>query len=91
MEGKERTRGKKYTQEFSVTASCVMRGVEHLKEFEFVDCTYLPSLQPKLFFGDSWFGSVKTAYQVRKLGHHECFVIKTAHSRTPKTFLEGKM
>ena len=85
-------RGKKYTKEFDVvTVSCVMRGVEHLEEFKFVDCTYHPYLQPRLFFGDSWFGSVKAACQVRKLGHHGVFVIKTAHSRTPKTFLEGKM
>ena len=91
MEGKEKMRGKKYTKEFGVTASCVMRGVEHLEEFEFIDCTYLPSSQPRLLFGDSWFGSFKAAYQFRKLGHHGCFVIRTSHSRTPKKFLEGKM
>ena len=61
MEGKERIRGKKYTKEFDVTVSCVMGGVEHLEEFEFVDCTYPPSLQPRLFFRGSWFGSVKAA------------------------------
>ena len=90
MEGKERMRGKKYTKEFGVTASCVMRGVEHLEKFEFTDCAYLPSIRPRLFFGDLWFGSVKVTCQVRKLGHHGCFVIKTAHSRTPKKFLEQK-
>ena len=55
-----------------------------------VDCTHLPSFQPRLFFGDSWFRSGKAACQVRKLGHHGCFVIKTVHSRTPKKFLEEK-
>ena len=53
MEGKEWMRGKKCTKEFGVTVSYVMRGVKHLEEFEFVDCTYLPSLQPRPFFGDS--------------------------------------
>ena len=88
MEGKERMRNKEFTKEFGVTAACVMRGVKQIEGFE----TYLEdTLQPKLFFGDSWFGSVKAACQVRKLGHHGCFIIKTAHSRTPKKFLEEKM
>ena len=43
-------RGKKYTKRFIVTVLYVMRGVKHLEEFEFVDCTYLPSFQPRLFF-----------------------------------------
>ena len=86
MEGKERMREKKYTKEYGITASCVMRGVEHLEKFKFVDCTDLPSLQPRLFFADSWFGSVKAVCQVRKLGHYGCFMIKTAHF-----FLEEKM
>ena len=91
MEGKERMHKKEHTKEVGVTAACVMRGVKHTKEFKFSDTTYLSSSQPRLFFGDSWFGSVKAACQVRKLGHHCCFVIKTAHSRTLKKFLEEKM
>ena len=45
MEGKERIRENKYTKEFGVKMSCVMRGVEHLEEFQFVDCTYCPMLR----------------------------------------------
>ena len=86
MEGKERMHKKEHTKEVGVTAACVMRGVKHTEEFKIADSTYLLSSQPRLFFGDSWFGSVKAACQVRKLGHHGCFVIKTAHSRTPKNF-----
>ena len=88
MEGGKKDERK---EEFGVTASCMIRGVEHLEEFEFVDCTYLPSLQPRLFLGDSWFGSVNATYQISKLGHHGCFVINTAYSRAPKTFLKEKM
>ena len=91
MEGKERMHKKEHTKEVGVTAACVMRGVKNTEEFEFADKTYLSSSQPRLFFGDSWFGSVKAACQVHKLGHHGCFVIKTAHSRTPKKFLEDQM
>ena len=65
--------------------------MKNTEEFEFADSTYLSTSQPRLFFGDSWFGSVKAACQVHKLGHHGCFVIKTAHLRTPKKFLEEKM
>ena len=89
MEGKERMRKTEYTSEFGVTVGCVMRGVKHVEEF--AENTHLPNRGPRLFFGDSWFGSVKAACQVRKLGHHACFAIKTAHSRTPKKFLEETM
>ena len=44
-----------------------------------------------MFFGDLWFGFVKAAYQVGKLGHHTRFAIKTAHSITAKKFLEETM
>ena len=89
MEGKERMRKTEYTSEFGVTVGCVMRGVKHVKEF--AKNTHLLNRGHRLFFGDSWFGSVKAACQVRKLGHHACFAIKTAHSRIPKKFLEETM
>ena len=44
-----------------------------------------------LILGDSWFGSVKTAAHVARSGHHCCFMVKTAHSRSPKSFLEEHM
>ena len=44
-----------------------------------------------LFFGDSWFGSVKAASNVKVAGHHSCFLVKTGHSRSPKAFLKDKM
>ena len=89
MEGKKRMRKTEYTSEFGVTVECVIRGVKCVEEF--TKNTHLPGRGPGLFFGDSWFGSVKVVCQVCKLGHHACFAIKTAHSRTPKKFLEETM
>ena len=89
MKGKEGKRKTEYTSEFGVTVGCVMRGVKHVEEF--AKNTHLLGRGPRLFFGESWFGSVKTAYQVRKLSHHACFAIKMVHSRTPKKFLEETM
>ena len=89
MKEKERMRKTEFTIEFGITLVCAIIGVKHIKEF--VENTYLTSQGPKLFFGDLWFGSVKAAHQVRKLGHHTCFAVKTAHLRTPKKFLEETM
>ena len=82
MEGKEKMRKTEYTSEFGVNVGCVMRGVKHVEAF--AENTHLPGRGPRFFFGDSWFGSVKVACQVRKLGHHVRFAIKTIYSRTPK-------
>ena len=46
---------------------------------------------PFLFFGDSWFGSVKAAANVGQTGNHACFNVKTGHSRFPKAFLQNAM
>ena len=89
MEGKERMRKIEYTSEFGVTVGCVMRGVKHVEEF--AKNTHLPGRGPRLCYGDSCFGSVKVASQVRKLDHHVCFTIKTAHSRNQKKFLGETM
>ena len=47
--------------------------------------------KPFLFFGDSWFGSIKVVSEVRRLGHHACLNINNGHSRCPKAFLEETM
>ena len=65
------------------------REVKYVEEFS--ENTHLSCWGPRLYFGDSWFGSVKAVCQVRKLGHHACFAIKTAYSRTLKKFLEETM
>ena len=61
MEGKEQIRGKEFTKEFGASASFIMKRVKHIEEYQVTDRTYLPSLQPRLFFGESWFGSDKVS------------------------------
>ena len=95
QEGKERMRRKPY-QELGSTAACVLRGtvgcgdfVSLLQNLDDVDADMPPS--PKLFLGDSWFGSVNALTAIRCAGHHGCFMVKTSHSRTPKKFLDETM
>ena len=95
QEGKENMRKKPY-QELGSTAACVLRGVMS-------SCKYMQLLQdntvgdedlppsPKLYLGDSWFGSVNALVALSKPGHHGIFIVKTSHSRTPKKFLEETM
>ena len=45
----------------------------------------------QVFIGDSWFGSVKSAVAVAEAGHHCVFAVKTAHSRSPKKWMEETM
>jgi hypothetical protein len=49
------------------------------------------SLKPNLFYGDSWFASVKTAELVRQRGHEFVGPVKTSSKNFPKGALESKM
>ena len=81
------------------TAACVIRGVmasANLSSFPSENDQDPPNMnyehpKKRLFFGDSWFGSVKAVSSVAQAGHHACMMVKTAHSRSPKKFLEDKM
>ena len=95
QEGKKRMRRKPY-QELGSTAACVLRGtvgcgdfVSLLQNLDDVDGDMTPS--PKLFLGDSWFGSINALTAISCAGHHGCFMVKTSHSRTPKQFLGETM
>lgn len=100
QEGKQRMMKKQY-QELGSTAACVMRGV--VASGDFVSLVEHESQNtensddvgdetfPKLFLGDSWFGSVNACAAISKAGHHGVFMVKTSHSRTPKKFLEENM
>ena len=79
---------KEYQQELGATAACVLRGVKATG-----DSNSRPESNEtgKLFLGDSWFGSVKAAANVALAGHHACMMVKTAHSRSPKKFLDETM
>ena len=104
QEGRDRMRQKQY-QSLGGCAACVMRGVtatgdipqlnapiEESDNDSILDGLDLPQpSQKKLFLGDSWFGSVKAAANIAIAGHHACFMVKTAHARSPKKFLDEKM
>ena len=92
QEGKDRMRALEYTHDLGGTAACVTRGVTKVSHFAHHGQREIEAVDtPYLFFGDSWFGSVKAASNVKVAGHHSCFLVKTGHSRSPKAFLEDKM
>ena len=75
------------------TAACVLRGVQATEKL-----TRFPTVHDegeevsqRLYYGDSWFGSVKAVAAVAQAGYYACFIIKTGHSRSPKAWLEAKM
>jgi hypothetical protein len=97
QEGKERMKVKEF-QDMGSTAACTLRGVIATSDFDFLpDPNIEPQAEPqdkprqRLFLGDSWFGSLKTVKSIMRNGHHGVFVIKTAHSRSPKKFLDKQM
>ena len=45
----------------------------------------------EIWLGDSWFGSVKSVAHAARRGVHAVTMVKTAHSRSPKKFLEAEM
>ena len=95
QEGKERMRSK-YSQNMGSTDASTLRGVIATFNSEFLQYTE-PQDEPedkprqRLFLGDSWFGSLKTVKSIMPNGHHSVFVVKTAHSRSPKKFLDEQM
>ena len=48
-----------------------------------------PQDPKRVWCGDSWFGSVKTASNIGKGGNHAIMQVKTAHARYPKKFLDA--
>ena len=42
----------------------------------------------RVYLGDSWFGSIKTAANFGKANQHAIMQVKTAHARFPKKFLK---
>ena len=89
-------------QNFGSTTACVMRGVSATSEFDYIpreekvvdeDKEQEEEATPRkiLFYGYSWFGSVKTAKNVNASGNHCVMLIKTAHYRSPKKCLKETM
>ena len=90
QEGKYRMKNKQF-QNLGSTAACVLRGVKDTFDFKRLPSTNDDDDSPRLYFGDSWFGSVKAAVAVAKAGNHACFIIKTGYSKSPKKYLDDKM
>ena len=92
QEGKLRMANKEH-QHLGSTCACVLRGVAETSKYKsspIKDDTQDTTEQDRkrLYYGDSWFGSVKAVANVGKSGNHCCMIIKTGHSRSPKKFLE---
>ena len=84
----------KECQHLGGTTACVMRAVTATGDFSQLLAPHQfddDDRPPKLFMGDSWFGSVKSAANVGLAGHHAIFVVKTAHARSPKKCSEETM
>jgi hypothetical protein len=76
-----------FFRELGATASCTVRAATYMANAGQAESDH----QPNLFLGDSWFASVKTASEIKKLGHEFCGPVKTSHSLFPKTELEEKL
>eukprot|EP00873_Tetraselmis_striata_P019891 jgi/Tetstr1/440155/TSEL_028512.t2 len=79
QEGRDPMRVKPHAAEHGVTTACMMRMAE--------TCTSTDST----LLGDAWFGSVKAAVQVGKMGRHFIGVVKTGHGLFPKAFLKSHL
>ena len=88
QEGKMGMRNKLHFNTYGATCSCVLRLAQGTK-----NCGQKPDNNiGNLFYGDSWFASLKTAVAVSDLLKSDFFgVIKNAHRYYPKLYIENMM
>ena len=88
-----------YADVLKPTAACTKRMAKHTKREEVsvtesnrddVNNVNSNNLLKETWLGDSWFSSVPAAVGVAEYGHY-IGVLKTAHARYPKTFIETTM
>ena len=85
QEGKIGMQNKKYFTNYGATSSCVLR----LAKGTLDGGQKKDPLIRNLYYGDSWFASLKTAVALyEKVGAEFVGPIKTAHSKFPKAYLE---
>lgn len=82
---------KEYQKEVSSKTECVIRGAKEIRDSEPFLIDLEGNMQKRIYFGDSWFGSVKAAASMGNTGNHCMMAVKTAHGLYPKLFLEEKM
>ena len=91
-EGKEAMRAKEDADILGVTGSTTLRLIKGVSSsFDLTQDEDNEENNSTIFFGDSWFGSIKTAASIFKLKQHCCMAVKTSHSHSPKKWLEDKM
>ena len=76
-EGKDPMSTKEYVKEYGATCATTLRLAESIKS------------SGRIVIGDSWFGSVKTVVQLRKIGLYAIMLVKTAHALFPKELLNS--
>jgi hypothetical protein len=91
--GKEPMKRQQYSLSHGATTACTLRMAESCKKCGQEDKNRDGSETPSdIVLGDSWFASVNTAEQLAlKCNSRFVGVVKTAHGRYPKLFLEQKM
>ncbi len=77
-EGRELMAAKEHVKEHGATTACVLRLVN--------DWAGTGSI----IIGDSWFGSVKSSVDLKKIGLYSNMIVKTAHKKYPMTLLKSK-
>ena len=70
-EGKDRMKDKEFVSDFGATAATTLRLCHEIQG------------SGRVVIGDSWFGSVKTAVCLHKVGLYAIFLVKTAHKLYP--------
>ena len=88
QEGKEAMRTKPFFRPHGATCACVLRLGKGTKNHG----QHPDPLIRNLFYGGSWFASLKTAVQVtEELDAEFVGPVKTSHKQFPKTYLENTM
>ena len=88
QQGKDLMSSRPYYREWGTTTACVIRMALGTK-----NCGQRPDDSIRdLYYGDSWFASLKTAKCCSEICESEFIgIVKTAHRGFPKTYLENKM
>ena len=88
QQGKQLMSKRQWFREYGATTACVIRMVQGT-----VNCGQRPDdTKRDLYYGDSWFASLKTAMCCSELCKSEFIgIVKTAHRGYPKAYLESKM
>ena len=76
-EGKEPMQDKQHVRELGATCATTLRLSEGIQG------------SGRLLLADSWFGSVKTACELKKRGLNSIMLVKTAHSNFPRQLLNS--